>query len=113
MDVITQAVEQLRAVGLGIDGLHLDAFEIVAPFGTFGLGVQVDALAPFPHAGQRPQRAQIGQGVRIHVFRFGEDVVGEVDHRVLLAKQGTGSSEMAGRVKHALAGGRKAWLKPP
>ena len=80
MDVVAQAVEELRPVRLGIDRLHLDAFEIVASLGPVGLGIQVDALAAFPDAGEAAQRAEVRQGVGIDVFRLGEDVVGKGIH---------------------------------
>ena len=67
VDVIAQAVEQLRAVGLRIDRLEVDPFDVDAPLGPVGLGIEVDALARFPAPGQPSQRTEIGQRVGIDV----------------------------------------------
>jgi hypothetical protein len=78
--VVAQAVEQLWTVGLGIDRLKLDPLIELAPFRAVGLGGQIDALAAFPHAGQGAQRAEVGQGIGVHVAGFGEDIVRKRAH---------------------------------
>ena len=80
MGVIAQAVEKLRAVELIIDGLQLDPLGKFLALGPVGLGIEIDALGAFPGARQTAQRTQIGQRVGIGVFRFGENVVGNIGH---------------------------------
>jgi len=75
VDVVAQPVQQLRAVGLRVYRLHLDAFEILPLLRTVRLGTEIDAAHPFPDAGEAAQRAQIGQGFGVDIFGFGEDVV--------------------------------------
>ena len=41
---------------------------------AFGLGIEVNALAALPGARQPAQRPEIGERIRIDVFRFGENV---------------------------------------
>src|SRR5262245_52540703 len=52
--VVSQAIEELRAVGLRIDRVHLDALEKLTPFGTLGFGIDVDTFASLPNAGETP-----------------------------------------------------------
>ena len=73
--VVAQPIEELGAVGLGIDRVHPDVFAEYAPFGAFRLWVDVHPLIGLPHAGQATQRTQIGQRIRRDVG-FSEDVVG-------------------------------------
>ena len=75
VDVIAQAVEQLRPVGLRVDRLEVDPLDKLAALGPVGLGIEVDALVALPSAGQPPQRAEISQRVGIDIARFGEDVL--------------------------------------
>jgi hypothetical protein len=76
MDMIAQAVEELRPVGLRVDRLHLDALVIVPLLRPVGLRVDVDPALPFPNAGEPAQRPEMRQ-------RFGVDVVGLVRIRDL------------------------------
>src|SRR5262249_5765309 len=78
--VIAQAIEKLRAVGLGVDGLKLDPLDKFAVLRAVGLGVDVGALLAFPDARQAPQRPQIGQGVVGDVVRLGENIVENIGH---------------------------------
>ena len=86
VDVVAQAVEQLRPVGLRVDRLHLDALDIFAPLRPVGLGVEVDALRPSQSPASRAQRPEVRQRVGIDVVGLGEDVVGEVGHARPLPK---------------------------
>src|SRR5262249_35047540 len=74
--VVVQAVEELRAVGLSVDGGELVVLDEGVLLGALHdrMGVRTGGAGPRPR--QWPQRAQVGQGVRIR-FRLGEDVFGE------------------------------------
>jgi hypothetical protein len=51
MDVITQPIEEFRAVGLEIDRAHPDMFAKDAPLGAFRLWRDVHPLIGLPLAG--------------------------------------------------------------
>lgn len=77
--VVAQSVEELRTVGLGVDGLQLDVFDERSHFGTIGLRIHIDAALPGPDAGHGGERAEVGQ--RVHVrLGLGVDVPGKVGH---------------------------------
>src|SRR5205823_2096446 len=54
--------------------LHLDPLDIGVVFASFRGRVLVLAAASLPDSGHRPQRAEVGESVRIHVRGLGEDV---------------------------------------
>ena len=70
-DVVAQAVEQLRPVGLRVDRLEPRPLDIGAALGPVGLGVDVDAVGRAPFAGEAGERAEVGE-------RVGVDVLGSV-----------------------------------
>ena len=73
MDVVTQAVINLRAVGLCVNRLHFHALDIGGIFGAVCFRAGVHALVALPNAGQRGQRAQMGERVAVGIA-FGVDV---------------------------------------
>ncbi len=81
VDVVAQAVEQLGAVRLRVDRLHLDPLEEVASLRALGLGVEVHAFTALPDAGQAGEGPEVGQGIGIDVLGLSEDVLGEIVHR--------------------------------
>ncbi len=52
VDVIAQPVEELRAVGLGVDRIHGDALAEHPALRTVGLRVEIDTLIGLPDAGR-------------------------------------------------------------
>ena len=73
MDVVTQAVINLRAVGLCVNRLHFHAFDIGGIFRAVCFRAGVHAFVTLPNAGQRGQRAQMGERVAVGIA-FGVDV---------------------------------------
>jgi len=78
--VVAQPIEELRAVGLGIDRLQFDAFNEHLLLRALGLGVDVKAASALPDSGQAGQWPEILQRVNVEVRGFGVDVLGIVGH---------------------------------
>src|SRR5205085_1912144 len=76
VQVVAQAVEELRAVHLRIDRLQLDALDERVVLAAFRGRVLVAPRATLPDAGHRPQRPEVRECVGIDVSRLGEDVRG-------------------------------------
>ena len=81
--VVAQAVVELRAVGLSIDRLQFDALDIRVLFGALRCRMRVETSLSLPDAGERRERSQVTQRVRIG-FGFGEDVLRKNLHAVFL-----------------------------
>jgi len=84
VDVIAQAVEQLRPVRLRIGGLGVDGLDVRLPSVAVTERIDVEALGPLPLAGQRRQRPEVGQGVDVDVFLLGVDVFGQLFHEAVM-----------------------------
>lgn len=74
VDVVAQAVKQLRPVRLRVDRLKIDGLDEHAPLRAFRLGVEVHTLACAPAPRQSPQGTQIIERFRIDVAGFREDI---------------------------------------
>ncbi len=61
--VVAQAVEQLRAVGLRIDGLQLHALDVRLKLRTRGFRIHVEAHRARPDARHGAERPQVGERV--------------------------------------------------
>jgi len=72
---------ELRAIGLRIDRLEEDMFDIFAPLRPVGLGIEVDAFRPSHPPASRRSGNRGWRACRIDIVRFGEDVFGEGIHR--------------------------------
>src|ERR1700731_2400368 len=81
VDVITQAIEELRTVGLRIDRVHSNMLSKNAALRTLSFGIDIDALVGLPNTGESPERSKVSQIVWSNVGRFGEDVVRNGEHR--------------------------------
>src|SRR5882762_9553898 len=79
--VITQAVKKLRAVGLRIDWLQLEAFDVSLLARSFGLRIDVESTRALPDARHCRQWAEVLQRMRIDVLRLGVDVGWVFIHR--------------------------------
>lgn len=79
--VVAQAIEELWAVGLRIDGLALHVLDKGLLFGPVSLGVDVQAALAGPDASHAGEGAEVGQGIHIG-RRLGVDVFGKVFHIV-------------------------------
>ena len=69
--VIEQAVEKLRAVGLRIDRLQLDAFDVGLLRRAVGLRLHVQPARALPHAGQGGEHGAQRRGGVGRRMRFG------------------------------------------
>ena len=92
---VTQAVEQLRTIGLRVDRLQLDGLFKRAGALALRPGVQVVALHAAPDARHPPQGAEVGQGVDVDVFGAGVDVGVGVGHALALSVRRVGDSPIA------------------
>src|SRR5664280_2066911 len=67
MNVVAKAIEELRAIRLGVDGLKLVALDKGVALGTFEHRVLIEATSALPDSGQRRKWTQIRQGVGIRL----------------------------------------------
>jgi len=81
MNVITQSVKELRAVGLRINRVHANMLPKHAVLGTSGLRIDVYAFVRLPDAGEPAQWPEIGKVVRSNP-RLGEDIGGNGQHGI-------------------------------
>lgn len=86
VNVIAQTVEQLRSVGLRVDGFEQCMFNILAALGAPRLGAHVYALGGAPLPSETSQRPEVRQRVWIDVGGFGENVLREIMHRRVLGQ---------------------------
>ena len=73
--VIAQPVVHLRAVGLWVNRLQADVFDVGLFLRTFGFWLDVQAAFAAPYARHRREGAEVGEGVKINRARFGVDVL--------------------------------------
>jgi len=85
VDVIAQAVEQLRPIGLRVDRFEQGMLYIGAALRPVGFWIHVQARCRPPFSGKPPQRPKIGQRVGIDVRRLGENVVRKIGHGASLS----------------------------
>ena len=78
VDVVAQAVEQLRPVGLRVDRLKIDVFDENALLRAFRLGVEVDAARPCQRPASRRNGPRLVSVSGSTSLGLGEDIVGYV-----------------------------------
>ncbi len=98
--VVAQAVEQLRAVGLRVDGLQRDVFDIRLFFRPFGFGFDIQTARALPHARHRREGAEVGEGVEINGIGFGVNVVVLHDLPCLKCRHSRVDGNPVGRKAH-------------
>jgi hypothetical protein len=78
--VISQSIKQLRPIGLWINWLELDAFDIGLLARPISLGFDVKASLTLPDSGHSGKWAKVAQGVYRVTLWFGKNVGGKIIH---------------------------------
>ena len=80
MGVVAQPVEELRSIGLRINGFEIDVFDVGGRSRAFRLGVDVGAAYTLPGAGHGGKGPEIGEGVDVDILGLSVDVLGKFAH---------------------------------
>ena len=71
--VIAQPVEELRTIGLEVDGVKFVVFDVAVVGGALGRRVRIGTHRSLPDSGHGAQGSEVAQGIGVSC-RFSEDV---------------------------------------